>query len=378
MTPPVDKPADPGKVKPGGDDPEGYGDSPTEPSPIGGGTPAAGPAAAGAAASRYLLFRFFDFDVQPGKQYVYRVRLVLRNPNYKKSGVKPAWLKDVKLAEDQYLKTKWSDGSDPAPMISVPGGTSILAVSVTNKATREHLGRILVTKWSKKHGIEAFDKLDNVQHGTVVDFSKAFKPSDQANAGPGGGMMGPGGMMPPGGIMPGGGGMMRPGGGGMMPAGGGMMRPGGGGMMPAGGGRMMPGGQGMMPPGGFGPMGPMRPGGFGPNGPNFNGSFMVNYFTRAIIIDLRGGETLRGRRRGNSLHLSAPGAILFQDSDGNLVVRDEIDDLPAYDRITGGKKPEAADTHPKAGDKPGKPDVPKKGGTPKKGGAGGKKAGPRP
>ena len=84
-------------------------------------------------------------------------------------------------------------------MISVPGGTSILAVSVTNKATREHLGRILVTKWSKKHGIEAFDKLDNVQHGTVVDFSKAFKPSDQANAGPGGGMMGPGGMMPPGG-----------------------------------------------------------------------------------------------------------------------------------------------------------------------------------
>ena len=54
------------------------------------------------------------------------------------------------------------------------------------------------------------------------------------------------------------------------------------------------------------------------------------------------------------------GRILFQDSDGNLVVRDEIDDLPAYDRITGGKKPEAADTHPKAGDKPGKPDVPKK------------------
>ncbi|HET6881167.1 MAG TPA: hypothetical protein VFI31_13485 [Pirellulales bacterium] len=31
---------------------------------------------------RYRLFRFFDFDVQPGKTYCYRVKLVALNPNY--------------------------------------------------------------------------------------------------------------------------------------------------------------------------------------------------------------------------------------------------------------------------------------------------------
>ena len=30
--------------------------------------------------SRYMLLRFFDFNVEPGRQYVYRVMLVLRNP----------------------------------------------------------------------------------------------------------------------------------------------------------------------------------------------------------------------------------------------------------------------------------------------------------
>ena len=30
----------------------------------------------------FRLFRFFDFNVEPGKQYIYRVRLALRNPNY--------------------------------------------------------------------------------------------------------------------------------------------------------------------------------------------------------------------------------------------------------------------------------------------------------
>jgi hypothetical protein len=362
MAPAGNKPPDAGTVKPAGGDSDADDDPQAAPPPGGGGTPAPGPVAA-AATSRYLLFRFFDFDVQPGKQYVYRVRLKLRNPNYKKSSisVNPAWLKDPNWAEEQFLKTEWSDASEPAPTISVPGGTSILAVSVSNnKATREHLGRVLVTKWSKKHGVEAFDKVD-VQHGSVVDFSKAFKPSDQANA-----AAGPG--IPPGGMMPGGHGMMPPGG---MPPGG----------MPPGG--MMPGGHGMVPPGGLGPMGGMRPGPT-PAGPTFNGSFMVNYFTRAIIIDLRGGETLHGRR-GSSLRLSAPGAMLLQDADGNLVVRDEIDDLPAYDRIAGSKTPEApaAPTQrPKAAgpgrapakggaaDKPGsKPEAPKKtgGSTPRPG-----------
>jgi len=62
-------------------------------------------------------------------------------------------------------------------------------------------------------------------------------------------------------------------------------------------------------------------------------AFKVNYFTRAIAVDFRGGERLRGRR-GNSLGLAAPGEILLLDADGNLVVHDELDDKPAYDEVT--------------------------------------------
>ncbi|GAG45896.1 unnamed protein product, partial [marine sediment metagenome] len=38
---------------------------------------------------KYLLFRFFDFSVEPGKHYQYRARLVLNNPNYR---VEPRYL----------------------------------------------------------------------------------------------------------------------------------------------------------------------------------------------------------------------------------------------------------------------------------------------
>ena len=31
----------------------------------------------------FWLLRFFDFSVQPGKRYKYRVRLVLADPNYR-------------------------------------------------------------------------------------------------------------------------------------------------------------------------------------------------------------------------------------------------------------------------------------------------------
>src|SRR6185437_15544544 len=46
-----------------------------------------GPGKGGAAARRagpvveHRLFRFFDFDVEPGKTYRYRIQLVLSNPN---------------------------------------------------------------------------------------------------------------------------------------------------------------------------------------------------------------------------------------------------------------------------------------------------------
>jgi hypothetical protein len=332
-----------------------YGDNPTEPVAPAGGGPSEGPAAPGAAVSTALLFRFFDFDVQPGKQYVYRVRLVLRNPNYK---LKATSLKDAKLAAAQYLKTKWSDESDPPLLVSVPDDTRILAVSVTSKA-HDPVGRILVNKWSKKHGCETHDEFDVVR-GQVADFlDRVAKPENQSGGagaaprGPGGGGMlpiggGGGGMMPmPGGVGGGGrGGMpLMPGGVGGGGRGGMPLMPGG-----VGGGGVGGGGRGGMPlmPGGVGGYGGggrggMPPGMFPVAG---GGSFKVNYITRATVVDFRGGEPLRGRK-ANSLHLSAPGAILLQDRDGNLVVRDELDDLAAYKQIVPSETPVPQPIQPK-------------------------------
>ncbi len=368
-TPPPDKvvpPKDTGP-KPAGDAgvPEDqYGDNPAEQAgPMGGG-PTPGPAAPAAAGVPSLLFRFLDFNVQPGKQYAYRVRLVLRNPNYK---VRTSWLKDPKLAAEQFLKTKWSsDESEQPLLVTVADDTRVLAVSVTSKA-REPVGKVLVNRWSRQRGCETHNEFDVVR-GQVLDFPDVTARPENQNGGAG---------VPPGG--PGGGGMMPLGGrgsGGMMPIGPGGF--GGRGMGPgAVGGPGGFGGRGMGPgavggpggygpgalggPGGYGPgalggpggYGPgalggggIRPGGNMPGGPPgggvpIGGSFKVNYITHAIIVDFRGGELLRGRKTGtsHSLHLSAPGAILMQDRDGNLIVHDELDDLPEYKKIVPPNRP---------------------------------------
>ncbi|QDT92516.1 hypothetical protein [Gimesia algae] len=57
-------------------------------------------------AGRLLLFRYFDFDIIPGETYKYRVRLIVRNPNYQRpldEVVLPA------VAEGETRRTPWSN-----------------------------------------------------------------------------------------------------------------------------------------------------------------------------------------------------------------------------------------------------------------------------
>ncbi|WP_417383988.1 hypothetical protein [Gimesia sp.] len=58
------------------------------------------------AAGRLLLFRYFDFDLNPGETYKYRVRLVVRNPNFQRpidEVILPA------VAEGETRMTPWSN-----------------------------------------------------------------------------------------------------------------------------------------------------------------------------------------------------------------------------------------------------------------------------
>ncbi len=48
----------------------------------------------------YKLLRFFDFSVEPGKSYIYRVSLALKNPNF---GVDAGKLEKAESAKEKYL-----------------------------------------------------------------------------------------------------------------------------------------------------------------------------------------------------------------------------------------------------------------------------------
>lgn len=57
-----------------------------------------------------LLFRYFDFDIEPGRVYRYRVQLVMGNTNFDK---RPEQVEKPEVAQGRTRETKWSDESNP-------------------------------------------------------------------------------------------------------------------------------------------------------------------------------------------------------------------------------------------------------------------------
>jgi hypothetical protein len=307
------------------------GEDPSETPGTGPGTPGGQvsppPAAVDNKPLEYRLLRFFDFHVEPGRHYVYRVKLRLLNPNYipdpkaeevAVTTLKLYQLKDASLAKSKYVDTDWSE---PSPVVATPHDTRVLAVSVTPKQSRvDPIGTVMVAKWMQRKGFEAFDDL-MVCRGQLINMAdKVFTPGNGSATPPGGqGRPGPGGRGGP--IGPGGGGI--PGGRPIAP---------GGGTWP--GGRPGPGGGGGGAWPGGGPVAPPRmpPAGGVPPGGLLSQPFKLNYLSYVLAVDFRGGQDVTGRRgRENPIH--APGEILLMDRDGNLEVRDELDDKPERDAL---------------------------------------------
>jgi hypothetical protein len=72
----------------------------------------------------YQLVRIFDFSVQPGVQYRYKLQLMLRNPNFEMA---PMNLQDPKVATSKLLNSPFSELSN---VVAVPQGQSVLADTV--------------------------------------------------------------------------------------------------------------------------------------------------------------------------------------------------------------------------------------------------------
>jgi hypothetical protein len=128
----------------------------------------------------YLL-RFFDFSVEPGKKYKYRVRLVIQDPNYNMDQrvLEPAVL-DRQVKEAAAAKKKKSDlfyrivekWSDPSPAVGIPmAGNVRLAetkIPSAEKANDEPVVKMIV---------EAFDADEAgtpIQGAAEKDFRRGY------------------------------------------------------------------------------------------------------------------------------------------------------------------------------------------------------------
>lgn len=99
------------------------------------------------AGGTYALFRYLDFDVQPGNAYRYRVRLKLLNPNF---GMAADQVARADVAEEQYRETEWSD---PTPATIVPDDTRHYLASVEQGGTRQpDRARFELFQWSTETG----------------------------------------------------------------------------------------------------------------------------------------------------------------------------------------------------------------------------------
>jgi hypothetical protein len=120
----------------------------------------------------HKLFRFFDFNVKPGKTYKYRVRLVLTNPNYAKP---KRYLADPKLAAEEVLYTDWSEST---PEVFVPSGSELLAGDVNPKTPT---AKVMVRQFDQENAITAVHIFDMTRGSTANE--KAVKVPTPARLG---------------------------------------------------------------------------------------------------------------------------------------------------------------------------------------------------
>jgi hypothetical protein len=124
-------------------------------------------------ADRLLLFRYFDFDVRPGYAYRYRVKLVLRNPNYDLKDL----VADPSYAEGEFRETPWSKESNPAVVPeSVNYFLKVVDRDPVNELSRPRgnkpVARFQFYEWDASVGTMIADIIDVATFGQFVGEAK--------------------------------------------------------------------------------------------------------------------------------------------------------------------------------------------------------------
>jgi len=114
------------------------------------------------AEDRLLLIRYFDFDVDPGNAYRYRVRVIYKNPSY---GLGLDQVMHPEVAEGLYRPTEWSKVSEPA--VIPPNSQVFLAEVIPARSHKRHGAKLNVYQWYADTGTTIYDTLP-VQIGDFV------------------------------------------------------------------------------------------------------------------------------------------------------------------------------------------------------------------
>jgi hypothetical protein len=120
------------------------------------------------ASGRLYLFRYFDFDVQPGMAYRYRLKLQLRNPNFQRPYEE---VEDQAITRGETRETGWSNISMPAV---VPETTNYFLKDVERdpvrdeKHARKPVANIAMFEWDANYGTMLADTLKILNVGQFI------------------------------------------------------------------------------------------------------------------------------------------------------------------------------------------------------------------
>ncbi|MBQ5790638.1 MAG: hypothetical protein IIW01_10140 [Thermoguttaceae bacterium] len=138
----------------------------------------------------YYLFRYFDFEVEKGKTYQYRVKLLLANPNY---GVEERFVEDPTATEQKIVASEFSEPSNPA---SLGRSARVFAqnVEAPSRPGLEPRVRMASIYFDQDSATESLAQDLTMKLGQVANFKgKPHEPVNVAGALTMGGMNGMGG-----------------------------------------------------------------------------------------------------------------------------------------------------------------------------------------
>ena len=110
-----------------------------------------------------LLFRYFDFDVEPGATYKYRVRLVVKNPNYGLPVAQAGGRQSI--VEGQTRKSDWSNETEPT---TVPYDVDYFVGKIDRRIGQLPSAHMALFQWNPDLGTTVFDSRLVVTYGEEV------------------------------------------------------------------------------------------------------------------------------------------------------------------------------------------------------------------